>query len=128
MSSRVTTAWQWDGAPALACHRSGFMISSHGGQLLLAQHVPARVVMEILRHSQIALTMNAYSHVAPEVSREAADRMFRALWHDEDQADDDYGAGRGPEDDRGCCSRCCPANPGRTEAIAGSGFDLGIYG
>jgi hypothetical protein len=46
--------------------------------------------MEILGHSQIALTMNTYSHVAPEVSREAADRMARALWHDEDQADGDY--------------------------------------
>jgi integrase len=45
---------------------------------------PPRVVMEILGHSQIALTMNTYSHVAPEVSREAADRMARALWHDED--------------------------------------------
>jgi site-specific recombinase XerD len=31
--------------------------------LLLAQGVPARVVMEILGHSQIALTMNTYSHV-----------------------------------------------------------------
>jgi integrase len=48
--------------------------------LLLAQNVPARVVMEILGHSQIALTMNTYSHVAPEVSREAADRMARMLW------------------------------------------------
>ena len=64
-----------------------------GAALLLAQHVPARVVMEILGHSQIALTMNTYSHVAPEVSREAADRMARALWLDEDQADDDYQAG-----------------------------------
>jgi integrase len=45
--------------------------------LLLAQNVPARVVMEILGHSQIALTMNTYSHVAPEVSREAADRIGR---------------------------------------------------
>ena len=42
-------------------------------------------VMEILGHSQVALTMNTYSHVAPEVSWEAADRMARALWHDEDQ-------------------------------------------
>ena len=49
--------------------------------------------MEILGHSQIALTMNTYSHVAPEVSREAADRMARALWHDEDQADDNNPAG-----------------------------------
>ena len=47
--------------------------------LLLAQGVPARVVMEILGHSQIALTMNTYSHVAPEVSREAAERMAQAL-------------------------------------------------
>jgi integrase len=44
--------------------------------------------MEILGHSQIALTMNTYSHVAPEVSREAADRMATLLWRadDEDQA------------------------------------------
>jgi integrase len=58
--------------------------------LLLAQNVPARVVMEILGHSQIALTMNTYSHVAPEVSREAADRMARLLWQDTE----DDGRGR----------------------------------
>jgi integrase len=40
--------------------------------------------MEILGHSQIALTMNTYSHVAPEVSREAAERMARLLWEDAD--------------------------------------------
>ncbi|HEY5353383.1 MAG TPA: site-specific integrase [Streptosporangiaceae bacterium] len=59
--------------------------------LLIAQGVPARVVMEILGHSQIALTMNTCSHVAPEVSREAADRMAQVLWqdHDEDQDDDE---------------------------------------
>ena len=61
--------------------------------LLLAQGFPARVVMEILGHSAIALTMNTYSHIAPEVSREAAERMARMLWHDaaEDRADDDSG-------------------------------------
>lgn len=53
--------------------------------LLLAQHVPAGEVTEILGHSQIALTMNTYSYVAPELSREAADRTARALQHDEDQ-------------------------------------------
>jgi integrase len=57
--------------------------------LLLAQNVPARVVMEILGHSQIALTMNTYSHVAPEVSRAAADRMGRMLWQDDDDPDQD---------------------------------------
>ncbi len=43
--------------------------------LLLAQDVPARVVMEILGHSQISLTMNTYTHVLPELKREAANRM-----------------------------------------------------
>jgi integrase len=47
--------------------------------LLLAQGVSARVVMEILGHSQIALTMNTYSHVAPELQRDAADRMDAVL-------------------------------------------------
>jgi hypothetical protein len=35
--------------------------------------------MEILGHSQIVLTMNAYSHVIPELGREAAglvDRLY----------------------------------------------------
>jgi integrase len=52
---------------------------------LPAKNVSARVVMEILGHSQIALTMNTYSHVArEEVSREAAERMARLLWQDAD--------------------------------------------
>jgi integrase len=50
--------------------------------VLLAQGVPARVVMEILGHSQISVTLNTYGHVAPEVSREAADRVDQALWGD----------------------------------------------
>jgi hypothetical protein len=45
--------------------------------------------MEILGHSQITLTMNTYSHVAPEVSREAADRIARMLWQDTNEASDD---------------------------------------
>src|SRR5665213_846295 len=48
--------------------------------LLLTQKVPARVVMAILGHSQISLTLGTYSHVAPELAREAADRMASALW------------------------------------------------
>lgn len=43
--------------------------------LLLVQGVSPRVVMDILGHSQIALTMNTYTHVIPELRREAADRM-----------------------------------------------------
>ena len=47
--------------------------------LLLVQGVSPRVVMDVLGHSQIALTMNTYSHVIPELRREAADRMDHLL-------------------------------------------------
>jgi integrase len=47
--------------------------------LLLVQGVPARVVMEILGHSQIGLTMNTYTHVVPELGREAANGMQEFL-------------------------------------------------
>ena len=46
----------------------------------IAQGVPARVVMEMLGHSQISLTLGTYSHVAPELQQEAADRIGRVLW------------------------------------------------
>lgn len=35
--------------------------------------------MDVLGHSQIGLTMNTYSHVIPELRREAADRMDHLL-------------------------------------------------
>jgi hypothetical protein len=35
--------------------------------------------METLGHSQIALTLNTYSHVIPVLQREAADRMEAVL-------------------------------------------------
>jgi integrase len=50
--------------------------------LLLAQNVHPRVVMETLGHSQISLTLGTYSHVSPELQREAADRM-NALFEDQ---------------------------------------------
>jgi integrase len=52
----------------------------HGSaSLLLSQGVHPRVVMELLGHSTIALTMNTYSHVIPQLEREAADRMESVL-------------------------------------------------
>jgi len=48
--------------------------------------------MEILGHSQIALTMNTYSPVAPEVSRTAADRMAELLWQDGQDHAEEIGA------------------------------------
>ena len=47
--------------------------------LLLAQGVHARVVMEILGHSQISLTMDTYSHVIPELQKAAAAQMDALL-------------------------------------------------
>lgn len=47
--------------------------------LLLAQGVSPRVVMDVLGHSQLAITMDLYSHVMPSALRDAADAMDRAL-------------------------------------------------
>jgi integrase len=47
--------------------------------LLLAQGTHPRTVMEILGHSDISLTLNTYSHVVPEVMREAAEKIDGAL-------------------------------------------------
>ncbi|MCL5744442.1 MAG: site-specific integrase [Acidobacteria bacterium] len=47
--------------------------------LLLAQGVHPRVVMELLGHSQIAITMNTYSHVVPALRKDAADKMDAIL-------------------------------------------------
>jgi integrase len=52
----------------------------HGAaSLLLAQGVHPRVVMEQLGHSQISLTMNTYSHVVPELQREAMTKLDALL-------------------------------------------------
>lgn len=48
--------------------------------ILTAQGVHPRVIMEMLRHSQISITMNTYAHVAPQLQREAADVLERALF------------------------------------------------
>lgn len=45
--------------------------------------MPARVVMEILGHSQISVTLNTYTHVDPQLNRVATDRMEAALWSEE---------------------------------------------
>lgn len=47
---------------------------------LLAQGVPMRMIMETLGHSQISLTANLYTHVAPAMREDVADRMD-ALFH-----------------------------------------------
>lgn len=52
----------------------------HGAAaLLLVQGASMRVVMEQLGHSTISVTMNTYAGVAPELMRDAADRLDQAL-------------------------------------------------
>lgn len=50
----------------------------HGrGSLLFAAGVVPRTVVEILRHSQIAVTMDVYTHVNHEDRREAMKQPAR---------------------------------------------------
>ena len=66
--------------PDLGFRRQRFHDLRHAcASLLLAQGVQARVVMEILGHSSITLTMNTYSHVMPNLQRDALDRMDEIL-------------------------------------------------
>ncbi|MEW2065965.1 site-specific integrase [Streptomyces sp. NPDC007346] len=52
----------------------------HGcATLLTAAGVAPRVVMEILGHSQIAVTMNIYAHVVQDTQREAVSHLDRML-------------------------------------------------
>jgi integrase len=48
--------------------------------LLIAQGQHARVIMEVLGHSQIAVTMNVYGHVMDSQVPSAADAVTEALW------------------------------------------------
>jgi integrase len=43
--------------------------------LLISLGVHPRVIMEILRHTQISTTMNLYGHAIPETSRAAVDQL-----------------------------------------------------
>jgi integrase len=48
--------------------------------LLIAQGQRPRVVMEVLGHSQIAVTTNIYGHVMDPQLQDAADAVDGALW------------------------------------------------
>jgi integrase len=79
MGSEVTRRFQRLVAAA-GLPRMRFHDLRHGAaSLLLAQGVHPRVVMEMLGHSTITLTMNTYSHVIPDLQREAATKMEAAL-------------------------------------------------
>ena len=52
----------------------------HGAaSLMAAQGVSARTAMEILGHAQISTIMNIHTHIAPELLKDAAERVSSAL-------------------------------------------------
>lgn len=63
------------GLPAMPFHGLRHTTAS----LLLAQGVPARVVMELLGHSSIQLTLTTYSHVIAPLEQAAAEQMDALL-------------------------------------------------
>ena len=50
---------------------------------MLLQGVPLKVISQILGHTQLRTTADTYTHVLPELERDAAARMD-ALFRDED--------------------------------------------
>ncbi|NTU84406.1 MAG: site-specific integrase [Chloroflexales bacterium] len=57
--------------------------------LLIAQGVHPRVVMEILRHSQISTTMNTYAHVLPRLQRDATTKIEELIGGEATQGEGD---------------------------------------
>ena len=47
---------------------------------MIAQGVPLRTVMEVLGHSEIGTTANIYGHLTGELTRDATERVGRAIW------------------------------------------------
>ena len=47
--------------------------------ILLSMGIPAKVVQEILGHSQISMTMDIYSHVMPTLQQDAMNKLNQAL-------------------------------------------------
>jgi len=82
VSRRFRKLLQLAGLPAMRYHDL-----RHGAaSLMAAQGVSARVAMEILGHAQISTTMNIYTHIAPELQKDAAERLSSALWPDSSPA------------------------------------------
>jgi len=82
--------------------------------------------MEILGRTQIALTMNTYSHVAPEVPRRRPTRRPRRSGRTMRTRPTipKRQSWRAP-DEGGCCSHCCPAASADTKAAWPTVHDLG---
>jgi integrase len=121
LEARLKAGTRWQDQDLVFCNRyGGFLDPSHLRQrfqkvlvdadlphvrfhdlrhsaatIMLSMGVPAKVVQEILGHSQISMTMDIYSHVLPDIQAEAMNKMgdlFRQDNRDE-QDDRDNGVG-----------------------------------
>jgi integrase len=70
-----TTACAKAGVRKIAVHTTRKTCAS----ILVAMDVHPRVAMQILRHSQISVTMNVYSEVSSEATRKALKRLGKRL-------------------------------------------------
>lgn len=78
-SSNVVHAYQ-RALEAAGLPRQRFHDARHSvATFWLAAGVPARVVADMLGHSQVSLTLNVYTHVLPTLRRDAADRLDAIL-------------------------------------------------
>ena len=67
-------------SPASRLHPEGtHLIGAHGATLLLTKNVNPKVVSEMLGHSNIAITLDTYSHVLPNMQDSAARALEEAL-------------------------------------------------
>jgi hypothetical protein len=73
---------EWKCLPSEAEVRDGRLHDARhtAATLLLEEGVGARVVMEILGHSQITLTRNTYQHVMQKVIADATQRVATVLF------------------------------------------------
>jgi integrase len=73
----IIVSWDLLIGPSLPHSRTFlFPDSPKAGQgQLLSMNIHAKVVSEILGHSQISLTLDTYSHVLPSLQEEAMNRL-----------------------------------------------------
>ena len=67
-----------------AADRIGLPVRLHdlrhtAASLMLAEGVSVKVVSETLGHSSVGVTLDVYAHVSPELRREAANALDKAL-------------------------------------------------
>jgi integrase len=55
---------------------------------LLAMGVHAKIAQELLGHSNIAITLNIYSHVLPSLQKDAVDKLSSLFDQQKDHEDD----------------------------------------